>query len=106
MKELKQKWNEIVRTLNERGIAVPMLRDPKTKQGSISLTLVIVSFMTWMVSIVGKAADALGGMNPDQCLNMFVVCAGLYWGRKFQKDGTKIVISEKGEIDEVLEKGN
>jgi hypothetical protein len=38
---------------------------------------------------MGKIAGVFGGIDPGQCLNMFLACAGLYWGRKFQKDGTK-----------------
>lgn len=71
--------------MNSNGIPIPMIRDPKSGS-SVSLTLVFISFNVWLVSIIGKAAGALGGMDPQQTLNMFMVCAGLYFGRKFQKD--------------------
>ncbi len=85
MEKLMEKWKEFVNNMNSKGIPVPMIRDPKVG-ASVSLTLMFISFNIWLVSIVGKAAGALGGMDPQQTLNMFMVCAGLYFGRKFQKD--------------------
>lgn len=87
--KLKEKWLEIAKKASEKGIPMPVIRDPKTGVGSVSLTLVFISFNVWLVSVIGKAAGALGGMNPDQTLNMFLAAAGLYWGRKFQKDDKK-----------------
>lgn len=86
----KQKWMDIVNKANSAGIPIPLVRDAKTGLGSMSLTLVFLSFNVWLMSVIGKVAGHLGGMNPDQCLNMFLACAGLYWGRKFQKDDKKI----------------
>ncbi len=81
-----EKWKQFVSDMNSKGVPVPMIRDGKSGRGSVSLTLVFVSFNVWLVSIVGKASGALGGMDPSQTLNMFMVCSGLYFGRKFQKD--------------------
>lgn len=79
-----EKWKEIVRGANERGVPLPMVR--ADGKASLSATLVFLSFNTWLVSVVGKAAGALGGMDSGACLQMFMVCAGLYFGRKFQRD--------------------
>lgn len=97
MKVFKGKWLEITRSMNERGIPIPMIRDSHTGKGSMSLTLVFISFNVWLMSVVGKIAGHLGGMDPNQCLNMFLACAGLYWGRKFQKDGDKSELDVKKE---------
>ena len=86
MNNILEKWKQFVRDMNSKGIPVPMVRDGKTGVGSVSLTLVFASFNIWLVSIIGKASGALGGIDPSQTLNMFMVCAGLYFGRKFQKD--------------------
>jgi hypothetical protein len=98
MNDLIEKWKNFVVEMNSKGIPVPMIRDPKTGS-SVSLTLVFISFNVWLLSIIGKAAGALGGMDPSQTLNMFIVCAGLYFGRKFQKD-EKGAISVEGKDDE------
>jgi hypothetical protein len=81
-----EKWKQFVSDMNSKGVPVPMIRDGKSGRGSVSLTLVFLSFNVWLVSIIGKASGALGGMDPSQTLNMFMVCSGLYFGRKFQKD--------------------
>lgn len=94
LESLKEKWFEIVNKANANGVPVPLVRDAKTGLGSMSLTLVFISFNVWLVSVIGKTAGYLGGMNPDQCLNMFLACAGLYWGRKFQQSE-----SGKGSLD-------
>lgn len=93
--DLVAKWKKFANDMNSKGVPVPMIRDGKTGMGSVSLTLVFVSFNVWLVSIIGKAAGALGGMDPSQTLNMFMVCAGLYFGRKMQKDSKgNITISD------------
>lgn len=92
-----EKWKQFVNDMNAKGIPVPMIRDGKTGQGSVSLTLVFISFNAWLLSIIGKAAGALGGMDPQQTLNMFMVCAGLYFGRKMSKDSKGTVTVEGGE---------
>lgn len=93
---LFEKWKQFVNDMNSKGVPVPMIRDAKSGKGSVSLTLVFISFNVWLVSIIGKAAGALGGMDPSQTLNMFMVCCGLYFGRKFQKDADgKVSLEQK-----------
>jgi hypothetical protein len=86
MKAALEWWKKLISEMNSRGIPFPMIRDGKTGQASVSLSLLIVSFLVWLVSIIGKAAGALGGMDSAQCLQMFMVCSGLYFGRKMQRD--------------------
>lgn len=86
LKALFDRWKNFVCDMNAKGVPVPMIRDAKTGMGSVSLTLVFLSFNIWIVSIVGKWSGQLGGINPTETLNMFMVCAGLYFGRKMQKD--------------------
>lgn len=97
-KTLKEKWLEIVRAANERGIPLPLLRIDG--RPTFSGTLAFLSFNIWVFSVIGKIAGTLGGMSPSDCLNMFLACAGLYWGRKFQKDGSKVEIEGKGPSNE------
>lgn len=95
MKELLAKWKGFVNDMNAKGVPIPMIRDGKTGMGSVSLTLVFLSFNIWVVSIIGKAAGSLGGIDPSQTLNMFMVCAGLYFGRKLQKDPKGMITVEE-----------
>jgi len=80
--KFKTQWKAITSEMNKRGLPLPTIRDPKTGLGSISLTLVFISFNIVLVGLVGKWAGALGGIDLTQALNLFYACAALYWGRK------------------------
>lgn len=84
MNPLVEKWKELVIIANEKGIPLPMVRVKGT--ASLSATLVFISFNMWAVSVVGKWSGYFGGVDSSQCLQMFIACASLYWGRKLQKD--------------------
>lgn len=78
--------------MNEKGIPLPMIKvDGKA---SLSATFVFISFNIWMVSVVGKWAGALGGVDSSQCMQMFIACASLYFGRKFQKDDKNVTLDK------------
>lgn len=92
-----EKWKKFVNDMNAKGIPIPLVRvDGKA---SLSASLVVASFTIWVVSIMGKAAGALGGMDSAACFQMFIACGGLYWGRKFQRDekGAVTLESDKKE---------
>lgn len=94
IKELSNAWKTFTGRLNKYGIPLPSVRDPKTGRGSISLTLVFISFNMVLVGVVGKWSGALGGIDIAQALNLFYACAALYWGRKFQGRDVEIGESE------------
>lgn len=92
-------WKSLVVSANEKGVPLPMIRvDGKA---SISATMMFLSFNIWLVSVVGKAAGALGGMDSGACLQMFIATAGLYYGRKFQRgsDGSMSVDGKDSKRD-------
>ncbi len=95
MSGLLEWWKKIVNDMNSKGLPIPMVRDGKTGLASVSLTLVFLSFNIWVISIIGKCAGQLGGIDPSQTLNMFIICVGLYFGRKFQKDPKGAIIVEE-----------
>lgn len=81
---------------NIYGLYLPMISDPKTGRSSVSLTLVFISFNLCIISMIGKWSGYFGGIDIGQSLNLFMVCAGLYWGRKMQSDNKgKVEISEE-----------
>lgn len=84
MKDLLGKLKRLSIGLNRHGVAIPTIKDPKTGVGSISLTLVFISFNAVLIGLVGKWSGAIGGIDIGQALNLFYACAALYWGRKFQ----------------------
>lgn len=77
--------------MNAKGVPIPLIRlDGKP---TFSGTLVLISFCIWIVSIVGKWAGKLGGIDSGQCMEMFGVCCGLYWGRGFQKNDKGVILN-------------
>lgn len=107
---IAEKWRQFVGRMNEKGIPVPTMRDPKTKMGSVSFTMVVVSFglMTMcalmaMALVVNKwggffseDAESLAALKEAffMSFQMAGLSVGLYWGRKFQKDDKGGVIIE------------
>ena len=94
LQKLKAKFKTFVADMNKRGVPLPLVRDAKTGEGSVSLTLVFISFNVVLVGLVGKWAGALGGIDLTQALNLFYACAALYWGRKLQSGGASL-----GDVD-------
>lgn len=84
--EIKEKWFSFVRGMNERGVPLPMVR--ADGKASLTATFTFLSFNIWVISVVGKAAGALGGMDSGDCLQMFIACSCLHLGRKMQRDNT------------------
>lgn len=84
-----QGWKDFIGKMNEKGIPVPTIRDPKTGFGSISLTLVFISSLLVIIGIVGKWSAKLGDIDMANAMQFFWTACALYWGRKFQsKDGS------------------
>lgn len=82
--DLTEKWKTFVTSLNDKGIPVPLIRD--NGKGSVSLTMLFVSFNLCVAGIIGKWSGAVGGINPQEAFNLFIACASLYFGRKLSKD--------------------
>lgn len=61
---------------------LPFLIDPKDKLPSVSLSLLVFSFVTLIIASILHMA---GKINETSSLTeLFYACAGLYFGRKFQ----------------------
>lgn len=86
----KEKIKLVVEKFNKNGIPIPTIRDPKSGTGSITLTLVFISFNTALIGQIGKIAGILGGIDLTQANYLFLMCLGAYLGRKMQGDSKKI----------------
>lgn len=93
-----QKIKDFVNMLNSKGVPLPMLRDPKTGQASMTATLVFLSFNTALLGQLGKLSKMLGDVDLTQANYLFLLCLGAYLGRRMQSDGTKktTVLSQDG----------
>lgn len=89
IKDLLKRWNQI-------GIHLPMISDPKTGIGSVSLTLLVLSSIWVQISLVGKLVSYAGGMDSESAIYWFLSCAALYFGRNIS--GNKSNASLSGPI--------
>lgn len=81
----------ILRALNERGVPLPMARDPATGKSSVSLTMLVISFNVVFIGLIGKWSKRLD-IDLQQALYWFGICASLYFSRKFTGNSdTKVV---------------
>lgn len=105
---IAEKWKNFITRMNTEGVPVPTCRDPKTKEGSVSFTLVVVSGGLCTISILMMMAGAITklssgievnaeGMASLQnsfyaSLQFFGASAALYFGRKMTGGAGKISI--------------
>lgn len=95
-RDLVQRWKKIVETMNDKGIPLPTVRDPQTLEGSVSLTLVVMSSFLVIVGIVGKWSGLLGGIDMNSAFNFFYASTTLYFGHTWINKESKVEIKEKG----------
>ena len=61
------------------------LKDPKTNEASVSLTLLAASFI---LLVIASVANIMGKVESTaSLLELFYACAGLYFGRRFSFKG-------------------
>jgi len=76
--------------LNEKGVPLPMLRDPKTGMPSVSLTMLFISFNVVLIGLMGKLAGFFGGVDVQQAIYWNVLTSSLYFGRTLSYKGTEV----------------
>lgn len=87
LENIKRDWSAFVNKMNEMGVPLPLVRDPKTKRGDVALTLVFLSSLWVQIGLVGKFTHWFQGIDMGQALNWFYACSALYWARKMSTDG-------------------
>lgn len=87
------KIKQFINLLNSKGIPVPLIKDPKTGIGSVSLTLVFLSSIYVQVGLIGKYSKLLDGIDLAQALNFFMISAGLYFGRNLSTSNGNVNVT-------------
>lgn len=104
MQAIIEWWKKVVNAANENGIPLPLFRDPKTGKGSISVTMVQVSFLLCALPVMLMTGTILAKLTgffnltdatSQQLMNAFsasiqlyIVSYGGYLGRKLQRDSS------------------
>lgn len=93
--ELPKEIRDFFKKMNDKGIPLPVVRDPETGKGSVSLTLVFLSSIWVQLSLIGKVVTWLGGLDAESAIYWFLSCAALYWGRKLSGSKNSAELSNK-----------
>jgi len=92
---MKEKFMEFVNWCNQKGIPVPVGRDPKTQEPSVSFTLVVVSSFFVAIGLLNSVAQIFKGIDMQSALYWNGMCLALYLSRKVSGNGKSIEISDK-----------
>jgi hypothetical protein len=71
--------------MQDNGVVLLFVRDPVSKQPSVSLTLLIVSFTLTVLSLLNKFAKIVDGVDVDNTLELLIITSSLYFGRSLSK---------------------
>jgi hypothetical protein len=97
-KLLYKKWKSMVSEMNDKGLPLPTVRDPKTGKGSVSLTLVFLSSFLIISGHLLKWFMFDGQLELGGIMEFFYASCALYFGRKWQvNSGVEVVESIKQE---------
>jgi hypothetical protein len=87
-----EKLKQLIDLANSKGIAVPMLRDPKTGSGSITATMFIITHIVAIVVLFGKVTKILGDVDYNSVLMLYGLSGSFYLGRKMSGDGKTMTV--------------
>lgn len=96
MEDLIIKIKGVIKSLNEKGIPTPIMRDMVSGKPSITYTMLVVAFALVTMSSFKIGATTLG-LDFDKCLQLLSYVGIGYVGRKYQKGDTTIETQTKGE---------
>jgi hypothetical protein len=80
-----EKLKQLIKELQDKGAPLVFLRDPITKLPSVSLSLLIISFILSIFALINKFAKVVDGVDVENTLQLLIICASLYFGRSLSK---------------------
>lgn len=83
--ELFNKFQLKIKKWQKEGVPILFWRDEQKKAPSVSLTMMLISFALCVFSLINKFAKIVDGVDVDNSIELFIVCAGLYFGRSLSK---------------------
>ncbi len=104
LSKLLRYFKKLVLTCNSYGIPLPLVHDPKTGTGSVSLTLVFVSSVMVLLGLVGKWSGKLGIIDINNALEFFYASTFLYFGRNWRSSSGAQLKEDTEELDDATTK--
>lgn len=101
LQELGGKLLRLTKNATMYGINVPMVKDPKTGIGSVSLTLVFISSVMVILGLVGKWSGHLGTIDIHNALEFFYASSALYFGRNWKSKDNSLTTPGGAPADEI-----
>jgi len=93
------KIKQIIFDMNEKGIPLPVLRDPDKNGPSLSYMFYYITGWLMVASLVGKLSGLLGTVDTMDAVYAFLAAGGMYHGRKILSDGKSVTV-ESNEKEE------
>ena len=99
-----EKLKQFLNKLNQQGIPIPLLKDPKTSVASVSFSLLVLSSLIVVIGLLGKMAKFFGGVDITQSIYWWGGCAALYANRTWNVTGKdeNAVEETKSEVKETV----
>lgn len=97
--DIVQKVKQFIFNLNEKGLPVPLARNPDKDAPDIAFTFFYISGCILMASLIGKLTKLFGDIDTTAAGYAFLSAGGLYLGRRMSGDTKKIEIEDKKEDD-------
>lgn len=97
--DIKEKWNKFLKKMNMEGLTLLFIKDPKTGKSSVSLTMLLISFVLVILGILNKENSSFN-IDVNQALSLFYACSALYFGRKFSSGESSIEIKNQEKSQE------
>lgn len=79
-----EKFSQLMKNANEKGINIPLLRDATTGRGSVTLTMFWISFNIAILALIGKVSKLAGDIEYSSVIWFYAVTGAFYLGRKIQ----------------------
>lgn len=111
--DLIDKIKQVIINANEKGINLPMIKDPKTKIGSVTVTLVVVSAGLSTICILLMLASAIAKLTgwfiltestlrqiqsaSDASFQFLIASLSAQFGRRFESKKQQIILEKEGQ---------
>jgi hypothetical protein len=85
MNELYEKLKKQIAYWQKNGVPILFWRDEQKKAPSVSLTMMLISFVLCVLSVIGKFTRIAEGVDVENSMQLLIITSSLYFGRSFSK---------------------
>ncbi len=91
MQKMLDKWKIAVTWASAKGIPLPLFRNPKHQEASLTFTMVVLSYAMCLLS----ATELFKSVSFEHSFDLFMAVSALYFGRNFQKNNASSTKEQK-----------